>query len=67
MLNYLARRAGAIRLATGIRVYWRYVPTHRNHADAPSRNKKWGTRPDPSELLPSGARLPSYFYVVTKG
>ena len=67
VLNYLARRAGAIRLATGIRVYWRYVPTHRNHADAPSRNKKWGTLPDPSELLPSGAPLPSYFYVLTKG
>ena len=66
-LNRLARRLGALRLATGIRPYWRYVPTHRNHADAPSRNREWGLLPDSAELLPTGLSLPSYFYVRTRG
>ena len=42
-LNRLARRVGALTLGMGIRFYWRYIRTHRNHADAPSRGRPWGT------------------------
>ena len=55
LLNYVCRRAAALRLAFTTRVCWRWVPTHRNHADAPSRNLPWGTmpaRPDESVQQP---------------
>ena len=34
-----ARKVAAISLAYGIKFYWRYIRTHRNPADGPSRGK----------------------------
>ena len=43
LMNYIAKRVAALTLATSMRVYWRYVRTHRNWADAPSRALPFGT------------------------
>ena len=42
MMNFIARRVVAEVLSTTVKVYWRYVRTHRNWADAPSRGKAMG-------------------------
>ena len=41
----LARQAAAIQLVLGIRPYWRYIETGRNHADGPSRGFPIGHAP----------------------
>lgn len=50
-LNLLARRLGALILGYSLKLYWRYVPTHRNFADAPSRGLPWGLQADDSHHL----------------
>ena len=69
ILNFVARRIAALSLSMGARLYWRYVRTHRNHADAPSRNRPFGVLPelDDGARLPAGARLPERFYRLTHG
>ena len=69
-LNRLARRAAARRLAFQIVPIWRYVPTHRNHADAPSRNLPWGTmaQTDKHQECDEGrGGLPLWFIQCTSG
>ena len=70
IVNYLARRVAALRLALGMRLSWRYVRTHRNHADAPSRGRPFGVLPAAEKTearAPPGARLPDFFYRLTRG
>ena len=45
VLNMLARRVAALQMGTGMRFYWRYMRTHRNHADGPSRGFPLGVAP----------------------
>ena len=69
-LQYLARRVAALRLAFGMRPSWRYVRTHQNHADAPSRGRPVGVLPAAEKMKahePPGARLPDFFYQLTRG
>ena len=65
-LNRLARRVGAITLGLGMKLYWRHIRTNRNHADAPSRCRPFGTMsPDDSQAASLGASwntLPEAFY-----
>ena len=67
--NALCRRMAAVTLGMGIRFYWRYVRTHRNVADGPSRGQALGyagTLPD----LPQNASSPDLaqvFYLKTQG
>ena len=42
----LCRMAAAVQLAAGIRPYFRWVPSKRNHADGPSRDFPIGVAPD---------------------
>ena len=69
-LNRLARRAAARRLAFQIVPIWRYVPTHRNHADALSRNLPLGTmaQTDKDQECDEGrGGLPLWFIQCTSG
>ena len=43
-LNHVVRRSAGIRIAMGLRVSIRYIRTHRNHADAPSRGLPFGVK-----------------------
>ena len=43
ILNLLARRVASLSIGLAPRITWRYVRTHRNHADAPSRGGPMGT------------------------
>ena len=71
ILNGVARRLGSLLLATGIKVYWRYIRTNRNHADGPSRGQAMGI----AEKAPpircreplDGQSLPDFFYQNTPG
>ena len=66
-LNLLARRLAALAIATGSKFYWRYIRTHRNHADGPSRGEPLGVAPkQPGEVV-SKERLASVFYEKTRG
>ena len=42
----LARQAGALTMAFGYRVYYRYVESKRNYADGPSRGFPVGVAPE---------------------
>ena len=42
----LCRMAAAVQLITGIRPYWRWIPSKRNHADGPSRGFPIGQAPE---------------------
>ena len=42
VLNHLCRKVAATCLSCRVRVAWRYIRTHRNHADGPSRGKPLG-------------------------
>jgi len=64
-LNRLARKIAAISIATGCKFYWRYVRTHRNHADGPSRGFPLGVAPKEEEK--KWWELPDFFYKTTKG
>ena len=45
VLNYVTRKLAAIVISTGTRFYWRYIRTHRNHSDRPSRGFPIGVAP----------------------
>ena len=66
-LNMLARRLASIALATGSRFYWRYIRTHRNHADGPSRGEPLGVAPKTSSAEEMVSGLTDFFYKHTKG
>ena len=70
-LNALARRVGALTLGLGMRFYWRYIRTNRNHADAPSRYRPFGTKgPDEADAAFLGAAwntLPEDFFRTGHG
>ena len=69
VLNHLARKKGALSMATRSKFYWRYMRTHRNHADGPSRGFPIGVAP--KTVDPEGEedwrKLPDVFYQKTKG
>ena len=44
-LNRVIRRIASSVLVTGCKLYYRYVRTHRNHADGPSRGFPLGVAP----------------------
>ena len=71
MLNLIARRAAALVIGLDVKVAWRYVRTHRNHSDGPSRNCPLGVAPSdkPVAEAPMGSwrELPRFFYSATKG
>ena len=62
----MARKVTALCLSMGERLYWCYVRAHRNHADAPSRNRPFGAPRAGRRCavacgrVPSGALLPPY-------
>jgi len=69
VLNLVARKKAALAVATGSRFYWRYMRTHRNHADGPSRGYPIGVAPkgEEEEEEVSWKTLPEIFYQRTKG
>ena len=72
VINRLCRRVAALVLAFGIKTYLRYVRTHRNVADGPSRGQPLGYAAGPPPVLPerSGGAwnmLPDVFYLKTAG
>jgi hypothetical protein len=73
VLNFLARKIAALSSAFQIKFYWRYMRTHRNHADGPSRGHPIGVAPssDAPETAEMEAttwnRLPDMMYKLTKG
>ena len=70
VLNYICKKAAALALSQGLRVFWRYVRTHRNHADAPSRGRPFGELHQyhrEQVRLQAGAALPDFFYQRTRG
>ena len=46
VLNRLCRKAAAIVLSTGLKVYWRWVPSEVNYSDGPSRGEDVGVAED---------------------
>ena len=66
-LNILARRLVSIASATGSKFYWRYIRTHRNHADGPSRGVDLGVAPKTSSTEEMASGLTDFFYKHTKG
>ena len=68
VLNLVARKKSALAMSTGSRFYWRYMRTHRNHADGPSRGFPIGVAPKEDESsVPSWKTLPEIFYQKTSG
>ena len=73
VFNRLCRKACAISLGMGLKLYWRYVRTHRNNADGPSRQKPLGYAgetpviPEEEEKGSAWNRLPKVFYLKTRG
>jgi hypothetical protein len=65
-MNHQARKLAAMMLATGMRFYWRYIRTHRNHADGPSRGFPLGVAPK-EEKNEGWKELTAEFYQKTKG
>ena len=50
MMNFVARKVAAEVLSTSVKVYWRYVRTHRNWADAPSKGRAMGVLGESKEV-----------------
>ena len=75
VLNMLARRLAALAFGCRIKFYWRYMRTHRNHADGPSRGFPLGVAPkdgapvkaEPLKEKPVWSQLPGFFYQRTRG
>ena len=70
--NSCCRRLLAATVGIGVRAYWRYVRTHRNVADGPSRGQALGNAGTvPILAEPVGCEawnvLPSVFYLKTRG
>ena len=59
IFNQLARRVAASALGLRIRMCWRYIRTHRNCADGPSRNQPIGVAEKESPVMVG--QLPSEF------
>jgi len=59
VLNLLARRMAALTMATGMKFYWRYMRTHRNHADGPSRGYPIGHAPPDGADEDKGHSVPA--------
>ena len=51
VFNLLCRRQASLALGLGLRFYWRYVRTHRNVADGPSRGYGLGVAPKEPAVL----------------
>ena len=66
-LNLLARRLAALVISTGSRFYWRYIRTHRNHSDGPSRGEPLGVVQKESVAIAADLQLPQVFYERTYG
>jgi hypothetical protein len=60
---YAARRLGAVLIATGMRWFWRWVPTDQNHADAGSRGTPMGVKgtDSPQRIRTAPDILPAAF------
>ena len=71
IFNRLCRKACSIALGMGIKVYWRYIRTHRNVSDGPSRQKPLGYAGEAPVLPEAGEgawnQLPKVFYLKTRG
>ena len=65
-MNHQARKLAAMMLATGMRFYWKYFRTHRNHADGPSRGFPLGVAPK-EEKNEGWKELTAELYQKTKG
>ena len=66
-LNMIARKLAAITISTGCKFYWRYIRTHRNHADGPSRGAPLGVAPKSQDDMAQDLQLPDIFYQKTSG
>ena len=66
-LNLLARRLAALVISTGSKFYWRYIRTHRNHADGPSRGEPLGVAEKTQGEMISSGKLSTIFHEKTKG
>ena len=75
VINRLARRMAALMLGTRIKPYLRYVRTHRNNADGPSRGAGLGYLDQSKAVVPKDEKLdtgrwdelPDTFYLKTSG
>jgi hypothetical protein len=73
VLNMLCRRVAAIAFACRVKFHWRYIRTHRNHADGPSRGYPLGVAPkEETPVVPVAAaadwrKLPEFFHRKTRG
>ena len=67
VLNQVARKLAALAISTGSKFYWRYIRTHRNHADGPSRGAPIGVAPKDQEKMGKEMDLPEVFYQMTRG
>ena len=71
VLNLIARRAAALVIGLDVKTAWRYVRTHRNHSDGPSRNCPLGVAPSDKPVaearMGTWRELPRFFYSGTKG
>ena len=70
--NHLCRKMAAMTLGLGVRFSWRYVRTHRNHSDGPSRGFPLGVAPssapdDKKTTKSSWQVIPDVFYKLTSG
>eukprot|EP00969_Alexandrium_andersonii_P071754 3167516-Alexandrium_andersonii.AAC.1 len=69
----MARRVASLCLAFHLRCSWRYIRTHRNHADGPSRGYPLGVAPKEEAGETGGIggdqwiELPDVFYRLTRG
>ena len=72
VLNTLYRRVAALSFACRVKFYWRYIRTHRNHADVPSRGHPLGVAPkEDAPITPVPAaedwkKLPEFFHRTTR-
>ena len=73
VLNMLCRRVAALAFACRVKFHWRYIRTHRNHADGPSRGYPLGVAPkEDAPITPVPAaedwkKLPEFFHRKTRG
>ena len=67
VLNLLARRLAALAISTSSKFFWRYIRTHRNHADGPSRGEPLGVAKKDQEKDLQELKLPDFFYQKTRG
>ena len=71
-INHLCRKIASMTLGLGVRFSWRYMRTHRNHSDGPSRGFPLGVAPpsapeDRKSKKMSWQVIPDIFYKRTSG